>query len=49
MKHTAKILRGLDYTAPEMEVCSVVAEAGYQASLSSGLIEDATTEDWGTL
>ena len=48
MKHT-KILRGGDYTAPEMEVCSVDAEVGFNASLNSGVIDDAKVEDWGTL
>jgi hypothetical protein len=38
-----------EYSAPTMEVCSVKVENGYQASLSSGIIEDAKTEDWGTL
>lgn len=37
------------YMAPSVEVCEVVAELGFQASLNSGAIEDATTEDWGTL
>ena len=48
MKRLTNTLEG-GYVTPEMEVCSVKAEAGYQASLSSGVIEDATTEDWGTL
>ena len=39
----------MEYTTPEVEVCSVVVESGYQASLSTSLIEDATTDDWGTL
>ena len=38
-----------EYLTPMVEVCSVVVEQGYQASLSTGLIEDATTDDWGTL
>lgn len=37
------------YAAPELDVCSVKAEQGYSASLNSGIIEDAKTEDWGTL
>ena len=37
------------YVAPTVEVCDIVAEKGYQASLTTGEIEDATTEDWGTL
>lgn len=48
MKRLTNTLEG-GYVTPEMEVYSVRAESGYQASLSSGVIEDATTEDWGTL
>ena len=47
MKHTNNV-KGA-YTAPELDVCSVKAEQGYSASLNSGIIEDAKTEDWGTL
>ncbi|MBR5106124.1 MAG: hypothetical protein IKU93_06810 [Alistipes sp.] len=39
----------MEYSAPTAEVCSVKAEKGFSASLSSGIIEDAKTEDWGTL
>jgi hypothetical protein len=39
----------MEYTTPVVEVCSVVAEKGYTASLNSGIIEDAKNEDWGTL
>ena len=39
----------MEYATPEVKSYLVEVEAGYQASLSSGLIEDATTEDWGTL
>ena len=49
MKYTTKTLRGGEYTTPEVNVYSVVAESGYQASLSSGEIEEATFENWGTL
>ena len=38
-----------EYSAPTAEVCSVEVEKGFSASLSSGIIEDAKTEDWGTL
>ena len=38
-----------EYSTPEVKSYSVYAEKGYQASLSSGIIEDAKTEDWGTL
>ncbi len=44
-----KNLAGGGYAAPTFEVCDIVAEKGYQASLTTGEIEDATTEDWGTL
>jgi hypothetical protein len=37
------------YTTPSVEVCDIVAEKGFSASLSSGVIEDAETDDWGTL
>jgi hypothetical protein len=49
MKYTTKILRGRDYAAPEMEVCSFEVEQGFSASLGGGIIEDAKNEDWGTL
>ena len=48
MKKTKNTFRE-SYAAPEMEVCSVKAEAGYQTSLGSGEINDAKFEDWGTL
>ena len=38
-----------EYFTPEVEVCSVYAEKGYETSLSSGIIDDARVEDWGTL
>lgn len=44
-----KSFAGGGYATPTVEVCDIVAEKGYSASLSSGVIEDATTEDWGTL
>ena len=47
MKHTNNV-KGA-YTAPEMTVCSIDVEKGYSASVNSGIIEDAKTEDWGTL
>ena len=37
------------YCAPTVELCEVYAEKGYSASLTSGAIEDATTENWGEL
>ena len=37
------------YTTPSVEVCDIVAEKGYQASLTTGEIVDAETDDWGTL
>ena len=49
MKQIYKTQQGVGYTAPEMEVLSVNAEQGFSASLTSGGIEDAPTEDWGTL
>ena len=49
MNYTTNILRGEYYSAPEVKVCLVEAEMGYQASLNTGIIEDAKTEDWGTL
>ena len=45
----SKSCMGGGYTPPSVEVCDIVAEKGYQASLTTGEIEDATTEDWGTL
>jgi len=48
MKYTKNNLR-VSYITPEVDVCSVMVEAGYQASLSSGEIENATFENWGTL
>ena len=45
MKHTTM----KEYATPTAEVCSVEVENGYSASLSTGIIEDAKTEDWGTL
>jgi hypothetical protein len=39
----------LEYATPSVEVCSVEAEKGYSASLNTGIIDDAKTEDWGTL
>ena len=48
MKKTKNTFRE-SYAAPEMEVCSVKAEAGFETSLSSGIIDDAKVEDWGTL
>ena len=39
----------VEYTTPKMAVCSVEVEDGYSASLNTGIIEDAKTEDWGTL
>lgn len=44
-----------EYTAPTLEVFSTVVERGFEASfgdgdfLNGGDIDDATTEDWGTL
>lgn len=49
MKQTTKNLRGGDYASPEMELCSTIVENGFSASLNAGGIDDATTEDWGTL
>lgn len=37
------------YSAPSIEICSVNAERGFQTSFTTGEIEDATTEEWGTL
>ena len=48
MKKTYKFVGG-SYTTPDIEIHSVAAEQGFQVSMGSGLIEDATTEDWGTL
>ena len=45
----SKSFMGGGYTTPSVEVCDIVAEKGYQASLTTGEIEDATTKDWGTL
>ena len=45
MKHTTIE----EYVTPEVKGYSVAAEKGSTASLSSGIIEDAKTEDWGTL
>ena len=39
----------MEYATPEVKSYLVKVENGYQASLSSGIIEDAKTEDWGTL
>jgi hypothetical protein len=39
----------MEYATPEVKSYLVEVEAGYQASLSTGLIENAETEDWGTL
>ena len=47
MKHICNV-KGA-YSAPELEVCSIDVEKGYSASVNSGIIEDAKTEDWGTL
>ena len=38
-----------EYLAPEVKSYSVEVELGFNASLGSGIIDDATTEDWGTL
>ena len=37
MKHTAKFLRGGDYTAPKMEVCSFEVEQGFFVSQNPNL------------
>lgn len=42
-------LRGGEYIAPEVGIFSVVTEQGFEASLTTGTIEDASTENWGTL
>ena len=33
MKYTTKILRGGEYAAPEMEICLVKAERGFEANM----------------
>ena len=39
----------MEYATPEVKSYLVEVESGYQASLSSGEIENATFENWGTL
>lgn len=38
-----------EYATPEVNICSVEAEAGFNASLNYGVIDDAKVDDWGTL
>lgn len=49
MKITTNPIVGGGYEAPEIEVISAVVERGFEASLEASEINDATTEDWGTL
>lgn len=44
MKHTSTILKG-DYTAPEMEVCLVKAERGFEASMPGITIKPWESDD----
>ncbi len=40
---------GGEYQAPALEVLDVTIENGFAASVEASYIDDATTEDWGTL
>lgn len=37
------------YEAPEVRLCNIHIESGFAASIVIGDIQDAETEDWGTL
>ena len=39
----------MEYTAPEMEIVLATVENGFQTSFDAITIEDAETDDWGTL
>ncbi len=37
------------YEAPEVRLCNIRIESGFASSLVFGDIDNAETEDWGTL
>ena len=39
----------MNYSAPEVELVEVAVESGFQTSFDAITIEDAETDDWGTL
>lgn len=39
----------MNYSAPEVELVEVAVESGFQTSFDAFTIDDAETEDWGTL
>ena len=49
MKNTTKQMWEMEYSAPTVEACSVEVERGFEASVNSGIIDDATTDNWGNL
>lgn len=39
----------MNYSAPEVELVEVAVECGFQTSFDAFTIDDAETDDWGTL
>ena len=49
MKNSTKNFVGKEYAVPTIETYSVEVERGFEASVNSGIIDDATTDNWGNL